>query len=300
LAGNFVSKFGSSGSGDGQFQSTNGIAVTSTHIYVTDGNNRIQIFDLGGNFVTKFGSSGPGDGRFQTPWGIIVNGTHLLVSDRTNFRVQIFLLTNFPPRQVLAQAGSGNISLSWLEPMDNATYPVLSYRIYRGQQSGILTNLDETLNSYYNDSSVIDAQTYYYAVTAVTSSGESMLSDEVSASIPPSNITTETIIVTETVTVNVTNTQTNIITEIDTITETVSETTTETAIVTDTETQVQTIEQSTTLTQTVEYTSTITATINPSSKDTDVRLGDPMILIPIITSLITLQYLMKIRRSSKK
>jgi len=118
LSGNFVDKFGSRGSGDGEFKSPEGIAVNSKHIFVADTENyRIQIFDLSGNFVDKFGSlciarfdqildvdilqsgcvdpdgGGPlelGDGQFRLPRGIAADDTHIVVADTNNQRIQIF------------------------------------------------------------------------------------------------------------------------------------------------------------------------------------------------------------------
>ena len=96
--GNFVAKFGSSGSGDGQFFSNRGITANNTHIFVADaGNHRVQIFDFNGNFVAKFGGTGPGfrgsgngTDQFRNPQGITANSTHLFVADADNHRVQIF------------------------------------------------------------------------------------------------------------------------------------------------------------------------------------------------------------------
>jgi hypothetical protein len=69
----FVRKFGSEGSGDGQFNDPCGIAVADDLIFVTDqDNNRVQIFTKEGQFVRKFGSEGSGDGQFNYPCGIAV------------------------------------------------------------------------------------------------------------------------------------------------------------------------------------------------------------------------------------
>ncbi len=52
--GKFLMKFGSSGSGEGQFNRPSGMAVDKDgDIYVTDWlNNLVQVFDGDGNFVT--------------------------------------------------------------------------------------------------------------------------------------------------------------------------------------------------------------------------------------------------------
>ena len=76
----FVLKWGSSGSGDGQFNGPAAVAVDSSgNVYVGDpGNSRIQKFDSNGNYLTKWGNYGSGDGQFRTdygggPWGIAVD-----------------------------------------------------------------------------------------------------------------------------------------------------------------------------------------------------------------------------------
>ena len=56
--GTFITKWGSKGTADGQFNFPDGIAVDSSgNVYVADdGNNRIQKFDSNGTFITKWGS----------------------------------------------------------------------------------------------------------------------------------------------------------------------------------------------------------------------------------------------------
>ncbi|MFC2019925.1 hypothetical protein ACFLU4_08310 [Chloroflexota bacterium] len=73
----FLTKWGSEGSGDGQFDNPKGVAVdASGNVYVTDsGNHRIQKFDSSGNFITKWGSQGSGDGQFDWPKGVAVDAS---------------------------------------------------------------------------------------------------------------------------------------------------------------------------------------------------------------------------------
>src|SRR6476620_6082384 len=66
----FLKKWGSQGTGDGQFVNPDAIAVDSSGnaIYVMDsGNNRIQEFDNNGTFVTQWGSIGTSNGQFNNP-----------------------------------------------------------------------------------------------------------------------------------------------------------------------------------------------------------------------------------------
>ena len=71
----FLLKWGSNGSGDGQFSSPRGVAVDSAgNVYVADSNNyRIQKFSNTGTFLTKWGSIGSGDGQFVNPRGVAVD-----------------------------------------------------------------------------------------------------------------------------------------------------------------------------------------------------------------------------------
>jgi RNA polymerase sigma factor (sigma-70 family) len=91
--GNLLRKFGSEGSGDGQFARPFGITVDgSGNIYVADtGNNRIQRFDPDGNLLLKWGSQGFGDGQFKFPNGIAVDGlNNVYIADTQNHRIQKF------------------------------------------------------------------------------------------------------------------------------------------------------------------------------------------------------------------
>jgi sugar lactone lactonase YvrE len=94
--GQFVSKWGSTGNGDGQFMYPNGIGVDSSgYVYVADSNNyRIQKFTSDGQFVTKWGTQGTGDGQFGYPYGIAIDGSgYIYVTDTNNYRVQKFTST---------------------------------------------------------------------------------------------------------------------------------------------------------------------------------------------------------------
>ena len=57
--GTFVAKWGSAGTGDGQFERPSGVAIDAAgNVYVADtDNNRIQKFDSDGHFIDKVGRS---------------------------------------------------------------------------------------------------------------------------------------------------------------------------------------------------------------------------------------------------
>jgi DNA-binding beta-propeller fold protein YncE len=90
---NYLTQWGSYGTGNGQFGSPYGIAVdSSNNVYVTDNlNNRVEKFDSGGNYLTQWGSLGSGNGQFSSPWGIAVDSSNnVYVADLANNRVEKF------------------------------------------------------------------------------------------------------------------------------------------------------------------------------------------------------------------
>ena len=115
----FLTQFGSSGTGDGQFNQAWGVAVSSGHVFVSDLNERINEFTTTGTFLgwlgkctggvncdtvtdTSIGFSctaatcsgltfGSGDGQFNGPRGLAVDSSgNLYVVDEGNQRIQVF------------------------------------------------------------------------------------------------------------------------------------------------------------------------------------------------------------------
>lgn len=88
------------------------------------------------------------------------------------------------PANLTVVSGDGQVTLSWT-PVDGAT----SYNIYRGTAAGVTTSngtLIPNVTSPYVDTGLTNGVTYYYAVTAINSSGlESALSGEASAAPVP-------------------------------------------------------------------------------------------------------------------
>ncbi|XP_065902733.1 E3 ubiquitin-protein ligase TRIM71-like isoform X2 [Dysidea avara] len=77
LQGDYLSKFGSCGSGDGQFTNPQGLTFNSKGLlYVVDRSNyRIQLFDNNNKFLFKFGSEGFNPGQFQDPCYIALDSS---------------------------------------------------------------------------------------------------------------------------------------------------------------------------------------------------------------------------------
>ena len=84
---NYLIQWGTSGSGDGQFNNPTAVAVDADgYVYVTDsGNYRVQKFTASGVYVTQWGSLGGGNGRFDGlsgPLGVAKDGSgNILVTD---------------------------------------------------------------------------------------------------------------------------------------------------------------------------------------------------------------------------
>ena len=88
----FVTKWGSLGEGEGQFDGQNDVDFYDGRVYVADyANHRIQIFDPHGKFIAKFGEGGEGDGQFHKASALSMDSEgNLYIADQFNFRIQKF------------------------------------------------------------------------------------------------------------------------------------------------------------------------------------------------------------------
>jgi len=89
----FSSSFGSSGSGDGQFNAPwDGGFDSAGNVYIADTyNHRIQVFTAEGKFLRKFGKRGSRNGELNFPSGISIDSDNVVyVTERMNSRVSMY------------------------------------------------------------------------------------------------------------------------------------------------------------------------------------------------------------------
>ena len=103
-----VRKFGSRGTGNGEFNTPLGVAFdANNHLYVTDQlNHRVQRFNINGAYLFQFDTQGSGNGQLQRPLGIIVHNGKLYVAEYGNSRISVFQLDG----QFSHIIGSGHLS----------------------------------------------------------------------------------------------------------------------------------------------------------------------------------------------
>ena len=106
-----VRKFGSYGTGNGQFSTPVGVAFdANNHLYVTDhSNHRVQKFDITGTYLLQFGRQGSGNGQLYYPLGITVDDGKLYVGEHSNHRISVFQLDG----QFSHIIGSGHLKSPW-------------------------------------------------------------------------------------------------------------------------------------------------------------------------------------------
>jgi len=135
--GNFILKWGSNGTGNGQFTSSYYLATdSSNNIYIADtGNHRVEKFDSSGNYITQWGSAGSANGQFSSlssPFGIAVDSSNnILVIDTGNYRIQKFDSNgNFLNKFGSFGTGVGGLGTPYgiaIDPINNSIYVTDNY-----------------------------------------------------------------------------------------------------------------------------------------------------------------------------
>ena len=112
-----IRKFGSQGTGNGQFKYPHGVAFDdNNHLYVTESsNNRVQKFDINGTYLLKFGTYGIGKGQLSSPIGIAIHGGKVYVVENSGGRISVFHCDG----QFSHIIGSGCLNRPWYVAVSN-------------------------------------------------------------------------------------------------------------------------------------------------------------------------------------
>lgn len=118
-------QFGSEGTGNGQFNRPDALAIDSKgDVWVGDQNNeRVQEFNQSGEYLGKFGNAGSGAGQFafSYPMGIVADTKgDLWVTDTANNRIQKWLIPGYTPSYASAFGSSGTANGQLAHPADVA------------------------------------------------------------------------------------------------------------------------------------------------------------------------------------
>lgn len=114
----YISYFGSYGSGDGQFNQPFSICSDETYLYVADRmNHRIQKFTLAGIFVSKIGTQGAENDQFDQPRCIRYSDGKLYIADNVNNRVKIHLASDLSFVDNVPVAAASNSC--WVDETNN-------------------------------------------------------------------------------------------------------------------------------------------------------------------------------------
>ncbi len=152
-SGVFLAKWGSTGSGLGQFSNPQGIAVdASGNVYVADTwNHRIQKFSSSGSFQAAWGVWGSGNGQFGTPSSIAVDSAgNVYVADTGNSRVQKFTCSGgYVTKWGTRGSGNGQLDLPEGIAVDSLGYVYVAdtynHRIQKFTSAGVFVTTWGTL-----------------------------------------------------------------------------------------------------------------------------------------------------------
>nr|AIF12243.1 tripartite motif-containing protein 71 (TRIM71) [uncultured marine thaumarchaeote KM3_54_H01]AIF12325.1 tripartite motif-containing protein 71 (TRIM71) [uncultured marine thaumarchaeote KM3_55_A12] len=91
LDGNYLWKFGSSGTQAGEFNMPHRLSAVNNELFVADSeNHRIQVFDTDGNFLRQFGTHGDYVGQLNHPIDVHAYDSQIFVADSARASILVF------------------------------------------------------------------------------------------------------------------------------------------------------------------------------------------------------------------
>ena len=157
-----------------------GSALTDYRIYRGTTSGALNLIAATGNTSTNF------QDRF------VVNGTNYFYSvTAVNSTIESTRCTECAatpmglpgaPTNVVPVGSDSTIDLTWSAPTNNGGTPIIDYRVYRGTSSGSLALLTSigSATAAYQDTTVTNGTTYFYAIVAVNGVGDGPQSAEAS------------------------------------------------------------------------------------------------------------------------
>ena len=161
--------------------SNGGSAITSYNVYEGTSSGGETLLQNTGSTATTFTATGLTNGSTYYFKVTAVNG----VGEGMDSNEASATPATVPsaPTALTATASDTQVALTWTAPTNNGGELVTSYNIYQGTSSGgetLLQNTGSTATTF-TSTGLTNGTTYYFKVTAVNSVGESLSSNEVSA-----------------------------------------------------------------------------------------------------------------------
>ena len=111
LDGNYLWKFGSSGTQAGEFNTPHRLSAVNNELFVADSeNHRIQVFDIDGNFLRQFETYSDSVGQLSNPIDVHAYDGQIFVADTKSALIVVFDLNGKFMKEFEVNQNVSNIS----------------------------------------------------------------------------------------------------------------------------------------------------------------------------------------------
>ena len=139
LNGNYLWKFGSSGTQAGQFNTPYRLTASNNELFVADlENHRIQVFGLDGNFLREFGTYNEVSGQDSKPFDVNIYDSQIFVVEQIGGSILIFDLNGEFIKELIVNQNATSTS----EPYSVFVYDDLIFVSDIGDSSVKIFDLD--------------------------------------------------------------------------------------------------------------------------------------------------------------